>query len=167
MLRRLVIFVAVCLAALVVGCSKPKAPTVTPRSARVTNVSLRGVEITADLVVYNPNDIDLTVKSVTAKVTLDKKYDVGEFTDAKPVVLPAKKKTIVNVPIKVQWADVMGLADLATSNRDVDYLIDGDAQIGGDVLSVTVPFTITGTVSHAELMKAAGKAMPKGVQLPF
>jgi LEA14-like dessication related protein len=166
-MHRLVAFVALCLGLLAIGCSKPKPPTVTPRSARVTNVSLQGVDIAADLIVYNPNDIDLSVKKVTAKVTLDKKYDVGEFTESKPVLLPAKKKTIVKMPVQVRWADVMGLADLATSNRDIEYLIDGDAEVGGDVLRVNVPFTITGTVTHAELMQAAGKMVPKGIPLPF
>jgi LEA14-like dessication related protein len=171
MLRRLMIFAAAVawLAAFTVfaGCSKPKPPTITPRSARVTNVSLQGVDIDADLIVYNPNDIDLAVKGVTATVTLDHKYDVGTFEEKKPVTLPAKKKTIVKMPIKVRWADVMGLADLAMSNKDIDYLVDGSAEVGGDVLRVNLPFSITGTVTHAQIMQAAGKAMPKDLPFPL
>ncbi|HVY48645.1 MAG TPA: LEA type 2 family protein [Minicystis sp.] len=152
--------------ALAVGCSKPKPPTITPRSAKVTAVSLQGIDIEAQLIAYNPNDIDLSVKSVEAKVVLDKRFDVGTFKETKPILLPAKKRTNVKVPVQVRWADVMGVAELATSGRDIDYLVDGKADIGGDVVSVTLPFQITGTVTHAQLMKAAGGAVPN-VKLPF
>src|ERR1043165_3232397 len=103
---RLLGLLAALVCAALLGCSKPKPPTVPPRSARVTNVSLQGIDLEAQLTVYNPNDVDLEVKSVTAKVVLDKKYDVGTFTENKPVHLPAKKKTNVTMPIKVRWADV-------------------------------------------------------------
>ena len=143
----------------VVACTKPSPPQVTAKSARVTNVSLQGIDLEAELVAYNPNDIDLHIQSVTAKVVLDHRYDVGTFTENKPITLPAKKRTNVQVPVHVRWADMMGLVELATSKRDIDYLIDGDVELGAEMLRLQIPFQVHGVVTHQQMQQAAGGAL--------
>ncbi|HEY4121543.1 MAG TPA: LEA type 2 family protein [Byssovorax sp.] len=155
--------VGVACAVALVACTRPSPPQVTAKSARVTNVSLQGIDLEAELAAYNPNDIDLHIQSVTAKVVLDHRYDVGTFTENKPVTLPAKKRTNVRVPVHVRWADMMGLVELATSRRDIDYLVDGDVELGAEMLRVQIPFQVHGVVTHQQLEQAAGRAIPGGI----
>ena len=63
-----------------VACAKPEPPKLTPKQASVTGVSLAGVELRLQMDATNPNGFDLSTRSVTAKVVLDGKYDVGNVT---------------------------------------------------------------------------------------
>jgi LEA14-like dessication related protein len=162
----------VCAAALSVvaggGCTKPQLPRVTPLSAKVTGVGPDGIDLVAKLSAYNPNDVDLSIQSVTATVTLDGRHEIGTFKESKPVKLPAKKRTVVDVPIEAKWSDVMSIAQLALSGRDIEYLIDGKAVLGGTFVNVELPFQMKGIVTQAQMKQAAARAIPKipGLQIP-
>jgi LEA14-like dessication related protein len=153
-----------CVAALALtaaGCTKPELPKVTPISAKVTAVGPEGLDLMAKLSAYNPNDIDLNIRSVSATVKLDGSHEVGTFQESKPVTLPAKKHTKVDVPIQARWSDVVGLAQIAMSGRDIEYTIEGKAVLGGQFLNVELPFQLKGVVTQAQLKQAAARALPK------
>src|SRR5689334_18078330 len=78
---------------LALGCSRPDPPTLTPEQATVTHISPDGLDVDVKLEAYNPNSIDLSARSVKAKVTLDGKYHVGDVKTAAGVKLPAHKRT--------------------------------------------------------------------------
>ena len=86
-------------------------------------------------------------------------------TQAK-VSLPAQKRTRIDVPLSVKWTDLSGLLVLAASNRGVPYELDGTVELGGESLSVDVPFKMGGTIPHDELVKATIKSLPKIPGLP-
>src|SRR6185369_14925096 len=100
------------LAITALGCSRPDPPTLTPEQAKVTRVSPDGLDLQVQLQAYNPNSVDLSARSLKAKVTLDGKYHVGDVRAPAKVLLPAQKRTRLDVPITVKWTDLSGLIAL-------------------------------------------------------
>jgi len=162
--RTLLLIAALSLAA----CARPEPPKITPISGRVTGISPTGIDVEAKLEGENPNDVDLTVKSCTAKVTLDGKYDIGTVTAPHSIKLPAHKKTRFDMPISVKWRDVAALAPLGMTNRDVPYEADGTVRISVKSVELDLPFKVTGVLTHAQIMQAVARSIPKipGITVP-
>lgn len=150
----------------VLGCSHPEPPTLKPEQAKVTSISPDGLDLQVRLEAYNPNSVDLSARSVKAKLTLDGKYHVGDVKVPTKVKLPAGKRTLLDVPLSVKWSDLSALISLGTSNRGVPYELDGTVELGGDALSVDVPFKLGGTITHEELVRATMKSLPKFPGMP-
>jgi hypothetical protein len=142
------------------ACSKPSPPTLTPLRASVTGVDALGVRLDLELSAANPNTVDLSARSVTAHVVVDRKLDLGTVTLPDAVTLPAGKSTKLSVPVSVAWTDLGALAQLAASSAAVPFTVDGTVEMGGDLLHVAVPFHIDGSVSHDELVHAALGSLP-------
>jgi LEA14-like dessication related protein len=142
------------------ACSKPEPPTITPVSGRVSSISTTGLTVEAKLEGYNPNDLDLGVKSFTANIVLDGSIDLGKVSSAHAIKLPAHKRTKFDVPIAVKWNDVGALAPLAMSNKDVPYEATGTVKVSADDIDVELPFKVSGVVTHQQIVQAAGKSIP-------
>jgi LEA14-like dessication related protein len=153
--------------ALSLGCSKPDPPVLTPKSAKLSSVTLAGVGFDLSVEAYNPNNVELSARSVTGKVVLDGKYDLGTATMSKPVTLPAGARTMIDVPLALSWHDMTAFAQLAASNRAAPYTIDGTVTIGGERLNVDLPFHMTGTITHEELVQVTTKSLPALPGLKF
>jgi LEA14-like dessication related protein len=145
---------------LALACSKPEPPSLVPKSATITAMSLGGMDLRLQLDAFNPNGFDLTAQRVTAKVTLDGKYDVGVVTANTALMLPGGKSTPLDVPIAVTWSDAAQLATLAAANRPIPYVVNGTAAIGGEKLNVDVPFRIDGVLTPEQLKRAVMKSLP-------
>lgn len=152
---------ALALALAVSGCSRPDPPQLTPEQAQVKSLTPAGIDLLVRLEAYNPNSVDLSALSVKARVKLDGRMDLGSVKVATPLSLPAGKRTKLDVPLSVRWNDLPSVVVLATSNRSVPYEINGTVELGGDVLSVNVPFRMEGTISHDEMVRATVKSLPK------
>ena len=160
--------VALSLVALVVvGCSKPDPPVLTPQSAKVTGVTFAGVSLELRLEAFNPNSSELSARSVTGKVVLDGRVDLGTAKVASAIRLPAGARTTLDVPLALTWTDVSALAVLASSNRAIPYTIDGTVTVGGERLNVDLPFHMDGSITHEEMVQATSRSLPPGVKLPF
>jgi LEA14-like dessication related protein len=142
------------------GCSRPEPPALTPEQAQVTSIGPSGVDLAVTLEAQNPNSIDIATRSVTAKITLDGKFDLGTVKVATPLTLPAHKRTKLIVPLAVKWNDLSGLVSLAMQSRAVPYAVDGSVTLGVEALSFNVPFHIGGAVTHAELVQATARSLP-------
>jgi LEA14-like dessication related protein len=157
------------LLAFAAACSKPDPPVLTPKSAKVTAVTLAGVDITVDVEAYNPNGVELSARGVTGKVVLDGRYDLGTTTVSKIISLPAGARTDLEVPLAVTWKDAAALVPLATSNRTIPFTIDGTVTVGGARLNVDLPFHLAGSMTHDELVQATTRSLPAipGFKLPL
>jgi LEA14-like dessication related protein len=142
------------------ACSKPAPPTIVPESAAVTSMDVLALHLDVTLTATNPNAVDLPVKSVTGKVVVGQKYDLGTATIPEALTLPAGKATKVDVPMSVKWTDMAALATLAAGAATIPFTVDGTVDLGGDALSVSVPFHIAGSVSHEQLVGAALNSLP-------
>jgi len=131
-------FAAPLLAALaMVSCSGPEPPTLTPVSGTITSVSPAGLGLRVKLEAYNPNSFGLTTRDVTAKVTLDGRYDAGTVTIRHALDLPAQKRTALDIPVTMTWQDLAGLAGLAAAGRDIPYTVEGTVAIGSTSTSLS------------------------------
>jgi LEA14-like dessication related protein len=143
------------------ACSKPAPPTLIPQRASVTHVSPEGIGFELALLANNPNSVDIPASNVSAHVTLNDNIDVGTVTVEQKVTLVAKQSTQLTVDAEMPWSSLVPLAGLAmTDQRWVPYRIDGTLDLGGDLLSVKVPFTLKGNVSRDQVVKATLNSMP-------
>ncbi len=150
------------------GCSKPKAPQLTPKEVAVTKVDVAGFDMRVKLDAFNPNGFDIAVRSIVAHVIVDGTQDLGTVTASQPINLPANAHTLVDVPMNVKWKGLGGLATLAQARKPVPYTLDGTANIGGDNLNVDVPFKLTGQITPEQVQSAALKSLQAipGLQFP-
>jgi LEA14-like dessication related protein len=156
----------VALAAALFACQKPQPPTLVPKKATITGMSPASIDMQLDLDATNPNSIPLVVQSVTANVKFDKQYDMGTATITKSFDIPAGATTTLSVPVSIPWSNIGPLVGLAAGGGDVPYEVDGSAVIGGSSLNVTLPFTATGTITHAQIVQATMSSLPAIPGLP-
>lgn len=142
------------------ACSKPEPPTLVPKEVRVTAVGVTGVDVLLKLEATNPNRITLSAEAFTGKARLDGKWELGSVTITKPVVLPPKAATTIDVPMALPWADVKTLAALASATGPVPFTIDGTVTVGGEHLAVNLPYSVSGTITREQVIGAALNALP-------
>jgi len=123
-------------------------------------IGTQGIDVLLKVEATNPNGITLTVQSFTGKAKLDGRWDMGTVTVSKPVVLPPRTPTMIDVPMTLPWTDMTTLAQVAASQQPVPYVVEGTAKIGGEKLNVDVPFTIPGTITREQLIGAALNSLP-------
>ena len=143
------------------ACGRPKPPTITPEKGELTSVGPDGVHVMLHLGVENPNRFDLSARSVTGRVVLDGKYDVGSVAMSQPFRLPAGQVTRMSVPTTFALRDLPAVVGLALSNRDLTYDVNGSVNVGGDSLNVNLPFHLSGEITHEQLLKATVNSLPR------
>jgi LEA14-like dessication related protein len=143
------------------ACERPKPPTLTPEKGEVTSVGPDGIHLTLYLGVENPNKFDLSARSVTGRVLLDGKYDLGNVSVTQPFRLPSGQVTRLAVPMTVALKDVPLVVGLALSNRDLSYDVDGSVNVGGEKINVDLPFRLSGELTHEQLLKATVNSLPR------
>ncbi len=148
-------------ALVLVACSKPEPPRLTPLAVRVMSISPLGIDVELKLEAENPNGIDLTGREVKATITLDGRIVLGTVTVPNRIKLPAHQKTTIDVPVSSRWQDLSGLVGLAAAGKDIPYKVDGTVEIGGDSINVTLPFHIAGIATREQLAQAALNSLPK------
>jgi len=153
------------LAATLVGCSKPQAPTIAPERATLTAVDAQAIHLDLTLTATNPNGVDLTVRDVTAHVVVAQKVDLGSMTLPKTYTLPAGKATSIEAPLTLPWGDVSALTQLAGA-APLPFTVDGTVELGGDLLHVTVPYHIAGSMTRQQLVGATLRSLVPGLNLP-
>ena len=144
------------------ACSKPQAPTLVPKEATVTDVSLTGFDMTVKLDAFNPNSFPISVRSLTADVIVNGQ-DLGTVTSSQPINLPSNAHTLVDAPLNVKWKGAVGLANLAQARQPIPYTVDGKAAVGGESLNVDVPFKLTGTITPQQIQAATQKSIQQAL----
>ncbi len=156
---RVIAFLA--LLAVVFSCSKPKPPQITVKSGQVTRIDPQGIEVVAHIEAFNPNSYALSVRGISGTLLLDGRVDLGKVTIDKPISIPAGGHVPIDVPIASTWNDLAAVAALAASNRSIPYTMTGTVTVGGESLSVDVPYRLDGTITHEQIVRAALGSIPK------
>jgi LEA14-like dessication related protein len=147
------------------GCSKPQPPTIAPEKVTVTGADVQTLQLDVTLTATNPNGVDLTVHDVTAHVVLAQRVDLGSITAEKEYTLPAGKATTVDALLSVPWGDLPTLAQLGAA-PSVPFTVDGTVELGGELIHVTVPYHLTGTLTQKQMLSATLKSLVPGLTLP-
>ncbi|HMI84418.1 MAG TPA: LEA type 2 family protein [Polyangiaceae bacterium] len=143
------------------ACNRPKPPTITPEKGELTAIGADGVHLMLHLAVENPNRFELSARTVTGRVLLEGKYDVGSVAVSQPFRLPAGQVTLLSVPSTLALRDVPVVLGLAASNRDLTYDVDGTVNVGGESLNLDLPFHLSGELTHEQLLRATMNSLPR------
>jgi LEA14-like dessication related protein len=151
--------------ALVAACSAsesdPMTPTITPERVSLKKISPAGIEVLTEVSVDNPNPIDLEARSVSAKVILDGKHELDTVNVPHEVDLPSNQRTLLSVPLVLDWKDVTMVTSLVALRRSVPYDVDGSVSLGGDLVHVSLPFHLTDTITEGQLLQAVTNPPPR------
>lgn len=133
-----------------VSCSSLKklveAPKVKLEDVKVNKMAITGVELDIILEVMNPNNIDFDVKNLTYTLDVnDKLVTSGKFKEK--VLVKAKDKTLVAVPLILKYSDILSSALLFLKQEGIPYRVRGSAEIG----PFTIPFDDNGILKPADL----------------
>ena len=139
---------------LATACAKPKPPTVTPKSAQVLAVSPAGIQLAVAFDVTNPNRFPLIVHSVDGHFAVGQGAgtELGTAHAEPSASIPAEASSTVTSTVAVGWTNLAALMPFALSPGAVPYTFSGSASLGGSELNVSVPFTLTGELTRAQLI---------------
>lgn len=140
---------------LAVGCSKPKPPTLTPRSAQVTAIKPDGVRLALVLAAHNPNGFPLVANGVNGSFELQDGTPLGSARSAESFTIPSEGDRDLNATLDVRFNGLSALAPYALTAKAVPYRIRGSARIGSESLNVDVPFTIEGVLTAEQVVAAS------------
>jgi len=143
----------VLLVASLLACARPQPPRVIPRVVQVAAVSPGGIDLDVQLGVHNPNGFALSAEAVTGTLYVgrEQRLGTGEAHPEQPIL--ANSDGVVASRVHIDWADVGALLPLLGAER-VPYEFRGDVTLGGESLHVTLPFSLTGALTRAELIQA-------------
>ena len=135
------------------ACATPAPPRVSPRVVRVATVSPDGIALDVQLGVHNPNSFSIAAKAVsgTLYVAGTQRLGRGEAQLEQPI--GAGADAIVSSRVHVAWADLSALLPLLGEER-VPYDFRGEVTLGGESLHLTLPFSLAGELTRAELIQA-------------
>ncbi|HMJ13128.1 MAG TPA: LEA type 2 family protein [Polyangiaceae bacterium] len=147
---RLLLLLLAC--GLVAACAKPEAPRVTARAARVTATGPKGIDLTLELDVHNPNAFPLLVQSVEGTLEVAEGAELGRGVAQPKTSIPAKGSSAITSQLSIPWSNLAALAPFALSPEPVPYTFRGRAAVGGERLNVDVPFSLSGQLSREQLL---------------
>jgi LEA14-like dessication related protein len=139
---------------LVVSCSKPEPPKITPRSIHVGAVTPTSIGLSLELDVENPNPFPLLVRTVDGTLKIGNGVELGSGQAQPAGSIPAHGSRTVPSDLSVKWTNVGALAPLATSPKPVPYVFEGTAKVGGEKLNLDIPFTIKGELTRQQILAA-------------
>jgi len=141
--------------ALATACQKPKPPTITPKSAQVLAVGGSGVMLAVTFDVANPNRFPLVVHAVDGRFLLGASgtdVELGKAHAEPASSIPAQGTSTVSSQIAIAWTNLTALTPFLLSPAAVPYHFDGSATLGGESLNVSLPFTLSGELTRAQLI---------------
>lgn len=149
------------------GCEKPKPPTLEPESAVVKSVTPAGLELELTVDAFNPNSIPLIARKLKARVKIDGKVELGEVEVPTKVEIKAKKHEKIVAPVSLAWGDAASIAMMALSKETVPFTVNGTASVGTDDLNFDIPFETSGTLTREQLLQLGAKNLPQIPKLPL
>lgn len=133
-----------------VSCSSFKkiieSPKVKLENVKISSLAVSGVNLDIILEVINPNNIDFDVKNLTYSLDVnDKLVTSGKLKEK--VLVKAKEKTLVAVPLTLKYSDILSSALMFLKQEGMPYRVKGSVEIG----PFTIPFDDTGNLKSADL----------------
>jgi LEA14-like dessication related protein len=126
--KGILLWIALVLAACVTTWHKPE---VSLAEVRLAGGNILQQRIKLQLRVKNPNDMDISVESVTFDVLVgDSKFASGQSAAA--VIIPKRSEALVELDARVQVLGLLSrLQELTAADGKLHYRVKGEAQISG------------------------------------
>jgi LEA14-like dessication related protein len=135
------------------ACATPRNPTVTPQVVRVVAVSFRGLDLDVELRVDNPNTYALAVQEVTGLLFLGDGQRLGRSSSKPQHSIPPRGSSIVQSRLHVDWENLSALTPFMAAEA-VPYTFRGNVALGNETFNITLPFTLEGQLTRAQLLQA-------------
>lgn len=135
------------------ACARPRPPQVSPRVVQVAAVSPSGIDLDVQLNVHNPNTFSLSAEAVSGTLYVGNEQRLGHGVARPEQPIPGKSDGVVASRVHIDWADVTAVLPLLQQERTA-YEFRGDVTLGGESLNVTLPFSLSGELTRAELIQA-------------
>jgi LEA14-like dessication related protein len=149
---------ALVIAAFAGGCAKPQPPSVVPHVVRVAGVSVGGLELDVELQVHNPNSFPLAAEAVRGTLFVAREQKLGQGSSQSRTTIPGGATSLVESRVRIGWESLTALAPLLASER-IPYVFRGDVTVGGKTINVTLPFTLEGELTRAQLLEAGWRGL--------
>ena len=138
------------LMSLIFGCSSLKKmigpPKVKLQDVSINKLSMINADLEILLSVQNPNNIDLDVKNLRYALDINSKtLTSGTLKDK--ILVRKKETTIVSVPLRILYKDILSSALLLLNRDGMPYRVQGSVEVG----PFTIPFDETGTLKSEDL----------------
>ena len=146
------------IATLAFGC-RLSPPRLTPRSADITSVTASGLGLRLHFTANNPNRLGVTVRSVTAHVTVAGQ-DLGTTQIPNSTTLPPDVDVPLDTDVTLAWTNLPALALATLTSPTVPFHVDGTAGVGTSDVQFDVPFQFDGVFSQSALATAAANSVP-------
>lgn len=143
------ILIAVLLS-LTFGCSSLKKavepPKVKLQEIHITKLSALNADLEIILSVKNPNNINFDVKNLKYSLDINSKT-VTTGTMKEKVLVKKKETTMVAVPLRVSYKDILSSALMLLQKEGVPYMVKGSVEVG----PFTIPFDDKGNLRSDDL----------------
>lgn len=143
------ILIAVMLS-LIFGCSSLKKvvepPKVKLQEIHITKLSALNADLEIILSVKNPNSINFDVKNLKYSLDINDKT-VTTGTMKEKVLVKGKETTMVAVPLRVNYKDILSSALMLLQKDGVPYMVKGSVEVG----PFTIPFDDKGNLKSDDL----------------
>ena len=123
------------------SCSKPKGFEYKGlNNVKVKNVGFEYVDLSLNLVCYNPNNFKLDLKQVDCEVYIDNRF-LGKYTLDTLMHIPKKQNFELPSQMRVSMGGVFKNAFSMFMNKEVLIKVKGKTKIGKGFIFLDVPFT--------------------------
>ena len=143
-------FLIAMMLSLIFGCTSLKKaiepPKVKFQNISISNLSALYADLEITLSVKNPNNINFDVKNLKYALDINSKT-VTTGTLKEKILVKGKETTMVKVPLRVEYKDILSSALMLFKKEGVPYLVKGSVQVG----PFTIPFDDKGNLKPNDL----------------
>ena len=136
---------------LIAGCSgvRPQPPEVSLKRLQVAELSLSHANLLADLRIYNPNLIALTLEQFDYTLILNG-IKVSSGHSLEPTTVASHGYGDLTVKLSAAYLDLLRLIQLDKQQKSFKYTLQGNIRVGGlGFVSVNYPLLQSGEI-HIE-----------------
>jgi LEA14-like dessication related protein len=108
--------------------------------------------------VHNPNSFPLVADAIEGVIEVGPGSTLGYGLAYPRGMIPAEGASRVVTQVDVQWTNMGALTPFLMSSGPIPYVFKGKARVGGDGVSLAVPFEVNGQLTRAELIGAGLRA---------
>lgn len=135
----------VALTATLLSCSKPKAPEFRGvENVKVENVTGDSATVSLNILYFNPNDYDLSVKNVACDILANESV-IGRYQVDSVYKIPASLQGTYPARMRVSLKPIYANALSALLNKQVILHFKGSAKVGRGGFYLTVPIDFSKT----------------------
>ena len=112
-------------------------------------LDLEGITLGLNWNVDNPNRFPFRLSKLGWALELDGRHAARGDT-VKSIDVPAAGKAAVEIPVRLRWADLPGLLQIATRRSELPFKVSGVAAVGSRFGDIDVPFSREGRLTLPE-----------------